>query len=661
MRSTKLETLGRDWLVEEAMHIVDQIDHTLPSQFNEQTRYLPDSVTPLPGFIRYDVNPYMIEILDACDPRSPVREVNLMKGVQITYTTLLESILLYYMAYVKTRPTMMVSADKELVKGRIENYVLPMLQQSELADIIRSSDEGNTRKTGKTANHLQWEGGGFLIPAGANNADKMRMWSIMLMLKDEIDAWPDTVGKDGDPDKLTDDRCSAFWEIRKIYRGGTPLVTATSKIYKQYKRGDQRQYMVHCRSCNYPQVLKWEVKNKENGVIGGILYDIDNNGTLVNESVRYVCPQCGHAHFERDKPKLYSPDEGAHWKPTANPVTPGIRSYHLPALYSPYGFASWAKCVADYLDGFDPVERKVKDVEKYQVFYNNILGMPFDVRGSRVRFESVSLHRRTVYHMGEIPNTHALEYSDSPILFLTCQVDVHKSNLAVAVMGWTKHMRCYLIDYWRFEDDDCTDIKSPAWGRLRKLIEEQQYTADDGKVYRLIMTMVDAGYANDTVVTFCSDYAVGVYPILGRERPAKSQRIMEFAEFETSAGTIGYRITVDHYKDRMAPILRREWSEDAGLQDEYHFNAPVDATDAQLKELTVEDRRKKTDDRGNVTYIWHRPGNARNELWDLLGYGYAAVEIMAYQICKDHYKLETVNWADFWQFVEINPFYREGA
>ena len=47
----------------------------------------------------------------------------------------------------------------------------------------------------------------------------MRMWSIMLMLKDEIDAWPDIVGKDGDPDGLTDDRCAAFWDIRKSRSG----------------------------------------------------------------------------------------------------------------------------------------------------------------------------------------------------------------------------------------------------------------------------------------------------------------------------------------------------------------------------------------------------------------------------------------------------------
>ena len=185
----------------------------------------------------------------------------------------------------------------------------------------------------------------------------------------------------------------------------------------------------------------------------------------------------------------------------------------------------------------------------------------------------------------------------------------------------------------------------------------KEYVADDGKRYQIILTLVDAGYANDTVTTFCADYTSGVYPILGRDRPAKHQRIKEFDEFTTQSGMVGYRILVDHYKDRMSPVLRREWLEDSGVQDAYHFNAPVDITDKQLKELTVETRREKQDGKGGVSYYWYRPGNARNELFDLLGYGYAAVEILAWGICIQHFELETVNWARFWEYLESNELY----
>lgn len=648
-----LRNIGADWIAERIGKLTERLNRVTPTAFNEANRYLPESVTSIPGYIRYAVNPYMREIVDCFDVDSPVREVNLKKGVQITYTTVLESGLLYYMAHVKTLPLMYMTADKELADARVENNIIPMLNESGFRGIIRSSDVGNSRKTGKTKNHIQFEGGGYLVPFGANSADKMRSFSIAVLLKDEIDAWADTVGKDGDPDKLSDARCSGYWPRRKIFRGSTPLVRGTSKIDKQFLRGDQRRYMVRCQgTCNKSFYLRWSRKDQK----GCFKWDLDD-GVLVPDSVRFVCPHCGKEHFEYDKPRLFATEHGAYWKPFGNPVEPGIRSYHLPAMYSPIGMQPWAKCVADYLEAFDPEARKVKDVGKLQVFYNNILAESFEVQGSRVTFVAVSAHRRGCYLFGQIPNTWAREHAGGPVLLVTCQVDVHKRDLRVATMGWVKDAKPFVIEYRTLEaaegEPDCEDINCPVWGRLRSLIEEHTYEADDGRTYGIAITLIDAGYKADTVVAFCSDYASGVYPIMGRERPAKFQRIQEFAKFKTQAGTTGYRILVDHYKDRLGPVLRREWTEgESGVQKPYHFNAPLDITDAQLKELTAEVRREKKDERGNVTYEWHRPGGAANELWDLLVYGHAGVEILAWQICVERYELETIDWPMFWEYLE---------
>ncbi len=233
--------------------------------------------------------------------------------------------------------------------------------------------------------------------------------------------------------------------------------------------------------------------------------------------------------------------------------------------------------------------------------------------------------------------------------------------LSVAVMGWCRDSRPYVVEYFRIdakdEVDECGNSDSSVWGKLREIIEEKEYVSDDGKNYRIVITLIDAGYANDTVVTFCAEYSSGVYPVLGRARPSKNQKIKEFSEFKTAAGTVGYTIVVDHYKDRLAPVLRREWVEDAGLQGTYHFNAPVDISDKQLKELTVETRREGRDDNGNSFYFWYRPGNARNELWDLLCYGHAAVEILAYALCIQHFGLKEIEWGKFWDYIEAEKVY----
>src|SRR5690606_5352966 len=124
------------------------------------------------------------------------------------------------------------------------------------------------------------------------------------------------------------------------------------------------------------------------------------------------------------------------WKPTAEPVSPDVRSYHLSALYSPVGMQTWTACVQHWLQAWDEEHNRSRDNGQLQVFYNNVLGETFEVRGEKLRFEAVSPHRRSCYKFGQIPNKFAEQFCGSPILLLTCAVDVHKDNLAVAVFGW---------------------------------------------------------------------------------------------------------------------------------------------------------------------------------------------------------------------------------
>lgn len=657
----EMDGIGKDWLLDYAMGMQDSISHLTPVEFNEKHRYLPASVTSMPGFISYSINPYMKEILNCFDVNSSVREVTLKKGVQITYSTLLESGSFYYMGHVKTAPIMYLTADQALSQARIENNFLPMIHQSGFSDIIQSSDEGNTRKSGSTVHHIQFKGGGYLVPYGAKSPTKLRSFSIMVSLQDEIDAWPLVVGKDGDPIYLASDRCSSYWEQRKIFRGSTPLIKGTSKVEEYYLKGDQRKYHVLCLGCGYPQALQWSGKNGRTGKKFGFAWDLEDE-VLQLDSVRYHCSNCNHAHYENDKEILFSEESGAHWQPTARPIEPNIRSYHLPSFYSPVGMQPWYKSVSSYLAGFDPVEKKVTNIGAFQVFINNVCAEPFEQTGSKISFILVSGHRRHEYKKGQIPNKLAMRVCAGAILFLTCQVDVHKYNLTVSIMGWTKDSRCFLIDYFILESDkkkgECGEEDNFVWGLLREVIEERLYIADDGKKYKIAITLIDSGYSNSTIVNFCSAYASGVYPIIGRDRPAKSQRIKEFGEFTTQIGTVGYRIIVDHYKDRLAPVLRREWSQDTGeIQKPYHFNAPIDTTDAELKQLTVETRRERRDEKGRVSYYWHRPGNAPNELFDCLVYGNAAVEILAWSICIQRFELDNVDWEKFWKFIEVEKLF----
>jgi phage terminase large subunit GpA-like protein len=637
-----------EWLAAQLRkRLTTRIEIMSPSEWAEAKRYLPPSSTSMPGYYRFDVAPYMREIIDCMSPESDVRHVTIMKGVQVGATTLLENTIGYYIDQVKTAPMMLVTADAELAKLRMEAFVVPMLKYSGLDHLVRSLDEQNPRKTGRTDKKYEWEGGGFLVPLGAVNANKLRSIPIQVLLRDEIDGWADTVGKDGDPVKLSADRTAAYEASRKIFDCSTPLIKGQSKIDRLFQAGDQRKYLVQCLACRHPQELRWR-RSDETGQRSGIVWTM-SEGRLVQGSVRYLCERCGHPHQNSDKTRLFAPDN-ADWSATAVPETAHHRSYHLSALYSPVGMQTWQACVVKWLEAWDDDNNRPRDHGQLQVFYNNVLGEPFEVRGMRLRLDVIETHRQHVYRYGEIPNEWATEFCGSPVLILTCAVDVHLDNLAVAVFGWCRGRRALLVDYWRFKGETESLDDERTWGKLREIIETKEYTSQDGKrTYRVQLTLIDGSYLTDTVHRFVERYEAGVYPVRGRESPPKSSPYKEFWSTTTTAGQMWWGASVDMYKDRWSAALRRQW-DGQSLQAEGHFNAPLDATNEQLKELTVETRREKVDVASGkrLGFAWVRPSGADNELWDLLVYNNVALDIIAFDVCLQQLGLDQIDWDRFW-------------
>lgn len=647
------------WLLEQFRGLTDEAIVVTPSEWAEENRVLPAGSSTLPGPYRFAVAPYLREPLDCLSVDSPIREVAVMKGVQVCFTTgILENAIGYAIAHVKTAPCMFITADAELAKLRLEVSILPMIRESNLQDRIKSSDEANKKKTGQTDKKIEWIGGGFLIPFGAINANKLSSIPIQYMYRDEVDRWPLTVGKDGDPMTISKDRTATFEDTRKILDGSTPNLKGLSRIEARFLLGDQRYYHVCCLKCGHSQIIRWH-RVDDQGVVSGIVWELDAAGNLVPDSVRYLCEKCGHAHTNDDKVRLLDPANGAEWRPTATPVAPHIRSYHLSALYSPVGMQSWDECVRKWLEAWDVALNVPKDINKLQVFYNNVLGVPFEATGERVTFTAVSAHRRQIYRYGQIPNHFARDYAGSPVLLLTCGVDVHPNRLFIGVFGWCRGGRPFLIEYL-VAMGDTSDPEGEPWKKLQEFIDDREWVADDGLRYRVQLTLIDSGDGNtdDAVYRFCDQYEKGVYPVKGFEAAPKAAKRREFWMYRTSLGTAAFGVTVNLYKDRWSSALRRGW-DGVSMFPEWFFSMPVDATDNQIRELTVERKVEVKDQRTGqrLGWKWVRPGGSRNELWDLLIYNSAALEMIAASICLEEYKSETVNWVAFWDYLLDNKVY----
>ena len=642
------------WIDQSVAEITDELLLLKVSEWAEQKRYLPPELTSKPGFWDNDYTPFLREPMDCLSEDSPVRKLVIMKGAQIGATTgLLENFIGYVIDH-NPAGMMYVSADKELTKMGVEVKVDRMLTSCGLSEKIRPAEEGS-RKTGNTSSKKEFPGG-FLLAVGAQNPGKLRSMSVKNMLLDEVDGMPDKLGNEGDPIKIAEQRTKAFEAVRKILYLSTPLVTQTSKINKLYKRGDQRQYYVPCKECNHMQPLTWQGK-KEDGSKYGITYDVTDKGVLIESSVGYICENCGAIWRNYDKAWFLPRGE---WRPTAETQERGLRSYHISGMLSPPGMGSWVGMVYDYLDAWDPIAGRIKDIEARKTFQNTGLGLPWEERGEAPKYEIIVSHRRLGYSRNDVPNEMALQDTGSKIVLLTCAVDVHKYRLDVEIIGWCHHGRSFSID-WRHLEGDTDDlyaVDSP-WTKLRETIERETFVADDGRKYQIQLTLIDAGYRTDTVYTFCKEYETGVYPIMGRDTPPKSARMREFDDYDNKLGSRAFNINVTLYKDRLASWLKRDWYDDE-LQPVGYPNYPQDYGDDYFHEYEAESKKEKFNKttKQRMGFYWVKTDeNAPNHAWDCRIYNMAALDIIVFTVCSTELGIDAIDYAAFWDWALENKPY----
>jgi phage terminase large subunit GpA-like protein len=370
-----------DFLIQSFENITDEKKYMLPSEYNEDVRYLPEELTPKYGYYKYDYTPYLREIVDNLSPLSDVHEIVFMKPVQIGATTgILEGAIAYNIG-ADPSSQLYVSADKELVETGMTTKVERLLDGCNLRHKIASQTNTKTHKTGDKTAQKEYPGG-FLHAVGARNPGKLRSMSYQRIYMDELDGFPDSLGDEGDPVSLALNRTIAFEHTRKILYLSTPLVTQTSKIYKLYLQGDQRNFFIPCIHCGEYIVLFWELKESETstGDRAGIIFNVRSNGKLIPDSVKYRTQCCGKYMYNENK-ALFLPE--GNWIAQDEPDHEGIVSYWINSLYSPPGMFSWKGVVYDWLKAWNPIKNKVKDIEEMKTFYNTKRGLPFEKRGER--------------------------------------------------------------------------------------------------------------------------------------------------------------------------------------------------------------------------------------------------------------------------------------
>jgi phage terminase large subunit GpA-like protein len=229
----------------------------------------------------------------------------------------------------------------------------------------------SNQRTGDTSDSKEFAGG-YLVADGVGNVGKFRQRSMMYGFIDDFEAAPVADTREGSYTKLIEQRFAAYYSKMKIFYISTPAIKQTSNIEPLYEAGDKRRYHVPCPICGEFITFEWNIHSEINeGEKAGIVFDLDDNGQLIDKSVRYRCQKCAGEFPEKHKYDLMNLGK---WIPTKVSSEIGFLSYHISALYAPVGMYNWTHYVRNFLDCYPNGLGQKADTAKLKTFVNVVLG-----------------------------------------------------------------------------------------------------------------------------------------------------------------------------------------------------------------------------------------------------------------------------------------------
>jgi len=544
------------------------------SEWADKYRKLPRVSSGEPGRWRTDRTPYLKEIMDELSPSSHAEEVVFMKGSQIGGT---ESGINWILSIINCNPaaTLSVQPTIDMAKRYSRQRVSPSIRECDATkDVVQ---ENKSRDGGNTILQKDFPGG-TLIMTGANSAAGLRSMPICNLFADEVDAWPDDVEGEGDPLELAKKRITNFAR-RKCFECSTPTIAGMSRIEKLFAKSDQRYFYVPCPFCGHYQVITWDSIR------------FDNHDP---ETARMVCEKCAAEIREHNKTEMLVKGEWRKQNPTSK-----IPGFHLSALYSPLGWYSWKKAVAEHLEALgDPMKRKV--------WTNTVLAELWN--DSMVTIDHHWLSKRAEKYPCDVP---------AGGLVLCAGVDTQDDRLELIVYAYGAEFENWVIEHKVFIGDPGQAI---VWGLLDMHLQKR-YRHESGAEMLVASTCVDAmGHHTDSVYSFCkARFFRRIFAIQGHGGAGRP--LFMKANNKNRAGVYLFHLGVDQGKETLYNRLKIKEPGPGYC----HF--PEGLPESFYKQLTSE-KRIMRHNAGLPKLEWVLPKGKRNEILDISVYAMAALTIL---------------------------------
>ncbi|WP_339200464.1 phage terminase large subunit family protein [Paenibacillus sp. FSL P2-0322] len=519
-----------------------------------------------------------------------VESVVMMWGAQLGKTAVQLNTIGYFTGH-DPAPIMVVQPDLTVAKDFSNDRLTPMYRDSPQLSKLITKDK--SRDSRNTILYKSYPGGRINI-AGANSPASLASKPIRVVIADEIDRFPVSAGKEGDPVSLVTARTETFYN-KKLVFVSTPTIKGASRIETLYNDSTMEEWCVPCPSCEAYQPFKWQqIKFK---------YDEETSSCT---SVHHVCKECGAMHEEHEWKRDYA--NRGKW--VARKQHPTTRGFHLNSLAGTINI-TWKKIVNDFKKAHRGGPQLLK------TFFNTKMAETWEEEGEKVEHELL-LNRREMY-MHRVPEG---------VKFLTAAVDTQDNRFEIDVIGWGKDYSSWRIQYHRvYGDLKLQDV----WDDLDEFLSRTWQDAA-GRKFRIRRTLMDSGgHFTREVYKWCKPRASrGIYAIKGEDSGdgTHTPLLNGTTDNNVHRATV-IRLGVAEGKAKVFSSLTIE----PGKPGSCRFPLPnPDNPDPfvydeeYFKQLTAE--QLVTRYKNGIPYTVWVQTRARNEALDLAVYNRAAIEMM---------------------------------
>lgn len=534
--------------------------------------------------------------------------VTVMAGTQVVKTELDINVALYFIhqdpsSILFVQPTQ--GAAEAFSKERIEPTI-------EASPAIREALAPYAAKS--TITHKEYKGGSIDF-VGSNSPTDLASRPKRIIILDEIDKYPPSAGKEGDPVKLAEERASTYHALglAKFVRTCSPTDEDTSRIGREEKASDRRRCFVPCPHCDGRFELAWR----------HVVWDKDAAGEHLPATAGIACPLCGVVWSEGDRIRALDaladlPDYG--WRQTRPFSCCGERQD--PKIWDDQGRSRCRTCGerAPYAGhaGFiipkllskrhrlpDLVSEfllAAGDPELLKKFTNTALAELWKPAGRETLDGSRLIERAEVYGPEDLPLA---------VQVITGFCDVQGDRLEVQLIGWGPDEESWPFLYQVIHQDPA---QPAAWRELDALLK-RSFRRVDGLVMRIGAFGIDAGGHHGAQV-FAFSRARRKRRIFATFGRAGSKPLWPSHARKTKNHEEFWPIGVDTGKDAIYGRLRITAPEEGGRKPGLiHFPTEDGFGPDYFEQLTSE-RRETRRSRGQAYAIWVLPEGKRNEALD---------------------------------------------